>query len=421
MAFHSPVDIKLSRAEIGSLSQGVAGNGIRRDLLRKLQRQFKRRTGLVTLTPQDLRLIPLCAGWSQDHDNIQAILTRVFKRSLKVGKRIGSNVYIHTDAIDAGLSNLSERQLRVYNRALEILRGQARRFIFQFVHICGNKVRFLQMSSLCEPHPHVIVSRNIDVQEETCAAGDGGQIYHRLDRIISPCDSTYEFHLAVSQFEEERGLIGEGISMNKLTWPENWQQWVESEIGSERYRWVIRRLRRKYLEKMLPEDIDQVNRTAPVKRGVVGGRAVVVKYVARTARRGQSVLNFGCGGTDGRGRIPHAVRLEKAGLVVTNYDVGTHAAHADADALERQYDVVMASNVLNVQPNWASLARTLAGIASATKPDGKAVMNYPRKPRRWIQASEDQIKTTVGFYFRNVQVAPVNSEGPIFEATCPHQ
>lgn len=63
----------------------------------------------------------------------------------------------------------------------------------------------------------------------------------------------------------------------------------------------------------------------------------------------------------------------------------------------------MASNVLNVQQDWAALGRTLAEIATATKRHGKAVMNFPRKPRRPMYATPEQIEATIKSYFVNVE------------------
>lgn len=36
------------------------------------------------------------------------------------------------------------------------------------------------------------------------------------------------------------------------------------------------------------------------------------------------------------------------------------------------YDLGKASSILNVQPNWAVLVKTLADIAAATKADGRS-------------------------------------------------
>ena len=55
----------------------------------------------------------------------------------------------------------------------------------------------------------------------------------------------------------------------------------------------------------------------------------------------------------------------------------------DENALNRRYDIVYASNLLNVQNNSRMLANTLNQLASATKvTGGKAIMNLATNPRK---------------------------------------
>jgi hypothetical protein len=180
---------------------------------------------------------------------------------------------------------------------------------------------------------------------------------------------------------------------------------------------TMKQLRDKYLKNGTSEQIKKMNRTA------MGGRfgqhrAVTPHYVAETSKPGECVLNYGCGVADKNGEIPHSKMLRSHGLIVTDHDIGINARYADAKALECKYDIVMASNVLNVQQTWAMLGRTLAEIASVTRQDGRAVMNFPRKPRRPMQATPEQIESIIQNYFGSVTTIR-KGDGHVFEARLP--
>ncbi|HEY5909373.1 MAG TPA: methyltransferase domain-containing protein [Verrucomicrobiae bacterium] len=260
----------------------------------------------------------------------------------------------------------------------------------------------------------------MDVQTGTCEEDKpSGRIFHRLETILSPHEPAYNFHYAVTQFEEQNGLIGRGAPMNKVGFKREWREWIDRKYGIDAYERKIRRLRREHLERIEPDEIELVNGTAQYN-GAVGPDAVVVDHLIRTARPGQRVLNFGCGAADRNGGVPHSVRLEQEGLEVTNHDIGDHADDADPDALHGRYDIVMASNVLHVLPSWTALAKTLADISSATEHDGVAVMNYPRHPPSFMGTTPEQARLTIEIYFKHVCVAPIKTDGPVFEAFFPH-
>lgn len=337
----------------------------------------------------------------------------------RAGKRVGCQVYVDPEAISAKCSNLRQAELELYWRALQLLKkrltnGRTKHFPHQVVHIGPSSVRFLQLSSLCEPHPHAINALKIYVDTGTWVRFKGRrQIFHRMDTIIHPLNPVYPFHRAVTQLEEEQELIGPNASMKSFGSMHKWNGWIHNRVGLIRYEQSIKQLRREYLERMRPEEIEQLNSTANL-----GGKAVVLDHVERTATCGQTVLNFGCGIFDRKGEIPHSARLRQHGFLVTNHDIGDHSRHGVPDALERKYDIVMASNVLNVQPNWATLAKTLAEIAAATKPDGKAILNYPRRPRFCPTITEEQMRLTIGVYFGQVGRAS-KSDSYVFEASGP--
>lgn len=116
--------------------------------------------------------------------------------------------------------------------------------------------------------------------------------------------------------------------------------------------------------------------------GVFGSmKGVVAKHVYKLTRNNKAgrILDFGAGV---EARCTKALR--KAGRNVTAHDYGDNyveGVHA-ADALSKQYDVVFASNVLNVQATKPALEETIRQIAKATKPTGVAVVNFPVSPRK---------------------------------------
>lgn len=133
-----------------------------------------------------------------------------------------------------------------------------------------------------------------------------------------------------------------------------------------------------------PEEREIVIKTAR-RRGAVGGKALVPRAFMELFQRGYInplaiVLDFGAGPGD------HARALRKEGFRVTAheflespyYDVVFH----DPYALEHKYDVVYASNVLNVQPSVEALRTTLEEIYSVMKPNAIFIANYPASPRK---------------------------------------
>jgi hypothetical protein len=99
-------------------------------------------------------------------------------QGVRVGKRVGPTVYVDPDAIGAGLSKLNEKQMCAYARATEMLGdylkgSRPNRFPHEIVQIGSGTVRFLQMSSLCEPHPYALRSLKIDFDSRSWTPLEG--------------------------------------------------------------------------------------------------------------------------------------------------------------------------------------------------------------------------------------------------------
>lgn len=115
-------------------------------------------------------------------------------------------------------------------------------------------------------------------------------------------------------------------------------------------------------------------------------RAIVPKYVAEHVIKDCSILDFGAG----RGAV-HTQWLREEGFNVTAYDFGTNIIEGlhDQDALSKQYGVIMASNVLNVQSSMPMLLETLKQVYNSLEKGGVFICNYPASPRKMVLTASD--------------------------------
>jgi len=128
-----------------------------------------------------------------------------------VGKRPygkKGEVYVHYDAIQRGQTNLTDEEKQAVKDAVIL---KPKNFDFDFVAVDVNKsrtVRLLKMSGIDEAHPHAIASLKFLIDDKEFKPGHiGGQIYHRMETMVSPTDPSYEFHKRVTQYEELKGLL----------------------------------------------------------------------------------------------------------------------------------------------------------------------------------------------------------------------
>lgn len=115
-------------------------------------------------------------------------------------------------------------------------------------------------------------------------------------------------------------------------------------------------------------------------------RAIVPRYVFNNVEKYKSILDFGAG----KGAM-HTKWLREQGFNVTAYDFGENCIEGlhDKNALKNKYDVVMASNVLNVCSSQNMLEETLRQISHSLKCGGVFVCNYPASPRKLDWRVED--------------------------------
>jgi len=120
---------------------------------------------------------------------------------------------------------------------------------------------------------------------------------------------------------------------------------------------------------MRQDRIDTRQNTARAA-GAIGQNAGLPKYVESIVGPGWRVLDFGCGPA----KI-HVRRLrESTGAQVEGYDLGMPRPYG-------AFDLVYASNVLNVQESIIQLNNTLAELYYL-QGTGKLYVNYPTSPRK---------------------------------------
>ena len=164
------------------------------------------------------------------------------------------------------------------------------------------------------------------------------------------------------------------------------------------------------------EEIEVMNRTCR-GRGAVGATAIVPRLVREYAEQGDTILDFGAGTT-----AQHAQALRDDGYDVTAYEFGSNAVDGvhDPRALSKKYDVVYASNVLNVQPSERALDTTLQKIAKAVRAGGIFIGNLPASPRKGAYSGmtgtegSKMLQTKLESVFSSVKRVHGASSVPVF-------
>lgn len=114
------------------------------------------------------------------------------------------------------------------------------------------------------------------------------------------------------------------------------------------------------------------------KGGIVGrGPTVVTQWTEKLGWKNQHVLDYGCGQLEFQ-----STYLKKIGFIVTPYDIGYARG-----VLDKPYDIIMISNVLNVQPHLSGLNDILEDIYYILGKEHStgftfALVNYPKSPRK---------------------------------------
>jgi 2-polyprenyl-3-methyl-5-hydroxy-6-metoxy-1,4-benzoquinol methylase len=141
-------------------------------------------------------------------------------------------------------------------------------------------------------------------------------------------------------------------------------------------------------------------------------RAVVPKYISEHINKEYSILDFGAG----KDAI-HTQWLRKEGFNVAAYDFGENCIEGvhNKDALQKQYKVIMCSNVLNVQSSLAMLLETLKQINNSLEPGGEFVCNYPVSPRKMNLTANDLKEVLQSIFKGEVEKVGGSSSAPLWK------
>lgn len=141
-------------------------------------------------------------------------------------------------------------------------------------------------------------------------------------------------------------------------------------------------------------------------------RAIVPRYVVEYINKEDSVLDFGAG----KGAV-HTKWLREEGFNVTAYDFGDNVVEGlhDKNALQKQYKVIMCSNVLNVQSSLDMLLVTLKQINDSLEPGGEFICNYPASPRKMLLAASDLKEILQSVFKGRIERVGGTSSAPLWK------
>lgn len=140
-------------------------------------------------------------------------------------------------------------------------------------------------------------------------------------------------------------------------------------------------------------------------------RAIVPRYVSEHINKEDSLLDFGAG----KGAV-HTKWLREEGFNVVAYDFGDNCIEGlhDKNALQKQYKVIMASNVLNVSSSLGMLLETLNQINSSLEPGGEFICNYPASPRKTVLTANDLREILQSIFKGGIERVGGTSSAPLW-------
>ena len=141
-------------------------------------------------------------------------------------------------------------------------------------------------------------------------------------------------------------------------------------------------------------------------------RAIVPKYVAGYINKEDSLLDFGAGKS-----ATHTRWLREQGFNVIAYDFGENCIEGlhDKNALQKQYKVIMASNVLNVSSSLRMLLETLRQIDGSLESGGEFICNYPASPRKMELTADDLREIIQSIFKGRIERVGGTSSAPLWK------
>jgi hypothetical protein len=112
------------------------------------------------------------------------------------------------------------------------------------------------------------------------------------------------------------------------------------------------------------------------------------QIIATMCQKNHSILDYGAG------KLTGTFILKENGFDVTPYDVALAETY---HSLERQYDVVMASSVLNLQESRIMVVHALSEIFDLLVDGGVLFVNYPQPRHSDVKTSELHSLISIAF------------------------
>ena len=143
-------------------------------------------------------------------------------------------------------------------------------------------------------------------------------------------------------------------------------------------------------------------------------RAIVPKYVFEHIDKNDSILDFGAGKD-----AVHTKWLRDEGFNIVAYDFGDNCIKGlhDKDALQKQYKVIMASNVLNVSSSMKMLMETLRQIYNSLEFGGQFICNYPTSPRKLELTAKDLKEIIQSMFKGQIEMVGGSNSAPLWKVS----
>jgi len=289
-------------------------------------------------------------------------LDKMIDKELGFGKKMGSSLYIHKDYMNELPKDILYQNLKYLPE------------IFDYTIIKWNKV---------DNSMSFIKSTGFDILDEPII-DDSYKIKDGIIKYRKKPNKDQIYHhkwMFVKSNYNNFNYIKSKI--RSLKWYKNYN-YNSKMIGYKDY-WDSLKITESYTndEKKIANKTSRLNKN----NGAIGLKSVVLNYVKNNINKSNSILDYGSG------KYPlHTFLLRKMGFNVTPYDFGENLTDLhDANALNKKYDVIFASNVLNVQSSLKMLHLTLNEIIRVMKVNSIFITNYPKTPRKLRMTDNDLI------------------------------
>ena len=163
------------------------------------------------------------------------------------------------------------------------------------------------------------------------------------------------------------------------------------------------------------EEITIANKTSR-NSAAIGANAITPKMVRKYIEDNSLdkdetlILDFGAGKA-----AAHAQKFVEDGYQCLAYEFGDNVdprVHCEL-ALLNKYDIIYASNVINVQSSFPMLHETLIHVKQSLKPDGVLFANYPLSPRK-KDITGAKMHAKMREYFDNVIRVGGTNQAPLW-------